>query len=585
MDPCFEGRPIQANAILNESFTSITFLRFSRRIRRQKCASLKDNQSKDVIFSQPVPPTPPNTLEFLTIALYLASVIAVGYIARRHSDTSRKFLHARGALPTAVTALAFLAANCGALEIVGIVATSAKYGALALHFYWIGAIPPMLFLALFMMPVYIRSGAMTVPDFVRMRYNNSAHVLCSLCLAAMMVLIAGISLYAISSILHVLFGWNFSVIAIVAASVVLCYSLTGGLRATIYNELLQLGLTIAGILPMACAVYRNFHGVHGVMEQLPYSKTHIWITMPFMQPKTATMDVFGVVIGLGFVMSFGYWCTDFVLIQRALTAKTIDGAVNTPLIAAIFKLVFPWLVVFPGMAAATLLMGAGHQSFDYALPLLMRRYYGYALIGLGISAILASLMSGLACNITAFSTLWTHDLYRTHLRPRQNDTHYLKVGRVFTALAACLSIATAYIVLFYNNLMDYLQLVFSIFNPPLFAVFLLGMFTVWVTPTAGFCGLLSGVIVAGAHGIAVRDGMLTYGSQMTGNFYGAICGWSVTMAVTILVSCFTRAKTREELRGITYFTPVGAKRRISPTTWGLAAFVLAACALLNFLFR
>ena len=532
-----------------------------------------------------MPPTPPNALEFLTIALYLASVIAVGYIVRRHSDTSRKFLHAHRALPTAVTALAFLAANCGALEIVGIVATSAKYGALALHFYWIGAIPPMIFLALFMMPVYIRSGAMTVPDFVRMRYNNPAHVLCSICLAVMMVLIAGTSLYAISTILHVLFGWNFSAIAIVAASVVLCYSLAGGLRATIYNELLQLALTVAGLLPMVWAVYRNFHGVRGVMERLPYAKTHIWTTMPFMQPKTATMDVFGVVIGLGFVMSFGYWCTDFVLIQRALAAKTIDGAINTPLIASILKLVFPWLVVFPGMAAATLMKGSGRQQFDYALPILMQKYYGYALIGLGISAILASLMSGLACNITAFSTLWTHDLYQTHLRPQQDDAHYLRVGRAFTVLAAGLSIATAYIVLFYNNLMDYLQLVFSIFNPPLFAVFLLGMFTVWVTPTAGFCGLLCGVVVAGAHGIAVRDGLLTYGSPMTGNFYGAIYGWGATMAVTMLVSLFTRGKTREELRGITYFTQAGAKHRIPPTAWGLAAFVLAACAYLNFLFR
>ena len=530
-------------------------------------------------------PAPPNALEFLTIVVYLASAIAVGYLVRRHSDTSQKFLHARRALPTAVTSIAFLAANCGALEIVGIVATSAKYGALALHFYWIGASPPMVFLALFMMPVYIRSGAMTVPDFVRLRYNNAAHVLCSMCLAAMMVLIAGTSLYAIASILHILFGWNFSAVAFLAASVVLCYALTGGLRATIYNEILRLGLTIAGILPMACSVYRNFHGIRGLMEQLPYERTHIWITMPLMQPKTATMDVFGVVIGLGFVMSFGYWCTDFVLIQRALAAKTIDGAIYTPLIASIFKLVFPLLVVFPGMAAATLLKGSGNLRFDYALPLLMRQYYGSALMGLGISAILASLMSGLACNISAFSTLWTHDLYRTHLRPEQNDMHYLRVGRIITALAACFSIATAYIVLFYNSLMDYLQLVFSIFNPPLFAIFLLGMFTVWVTPTAGFWGLLCGVVVGGAHGIAVRDGVLVYGSPMTGNFYGAIYGWSATIAVTMIVSCFTRPKSRDELRGITYFTQAGAKYRVSPAAWGLATFVLAACVLLNYLFR
>ncbi|MGB8847960.1 MAG: hypothetical protein WCC73_19930, partial [Terracidiphilus sp.] len=211
----------------------------------------------------------PNCLAFLMIALYLATTIAVGYSVRRHADTAAKFLHARGSLPTIVTALSFLAANCGALEIVGIVATSAKYGALALHFYWIGAIPAIVTLSLVMIPVYLRSGAMTVPDFIRMRYNDSTHVLCCILLSVMMVLISGISLYAISGVLHLFFGWNFSAVAIVAASVVLCYAFAGGLKATIYNEVLQLALTIAGIAPMAVAVYRNFHGISGVLLQLP----------------------------------------------------------------------------------------------------------------------------------------------------------------------------------------------------------------------------------------------------------------------------------------------------------------------------
>lgn len=530
-------------------------------------------------------PNPPNALAFLIIAIYLAAAIAVGYIVRGQSKTAPKFLHARGALPTAVTALAFVAANCGALEIVGIVAASAKYGALALHFYWVGAIPAMVFVALFMMPVYARSGAMTVPDFIRMRYSNATHILSAVCLAVMMVLIAGISLYAISAVLHMFYGWNFSAVAIVAASVVLCYALTGGLRATIYNEIIQLGLTIAGLMPMAFAVYRDFHGVSGIMRQLPSASTHIWITLPLMQPKTATMDVVGVVFGLGFVLSFGYWCTDFILIQRALTAKTVEGAIGTPLLAAILKLAFPWLVIFPGMAAAIFLGKGGHPRYDQALPLLMQHYYGYALIGLGISALLASLMSGLAGNITAFSTLWTHDLYQTHLRPHQSDAHYLRMGKAFTALAACLSVATAYIVFFYNDLMDYLQLVFSLFNAPLFAVFLLGMFTLWATPTAAFWGLLCGVIAAGAHGIAIRCGVLTYGSQMLGDFYGAIYGWGVSAGVTVLMSMFTQPKSREELCGLTYFTQAVAKRRISVASWALAIFVLTACAALNFVFR
>jgi SSS family solute:Na+ symporter len=518
------------------------------------------------------------------IGIYLTASIAVGYLVRRHANTASKFLHARGSLPTAVTALAFLAANCGALEIVGITATSAKYGALALHFYWIGAIPAMVFLALFMMPIYSRSGALTVPDFLRIRYNRPTHILSALCLAVMMVLVAGISLYAISAVLQTLFGWDFSLIAVLAAAVVLCYALVGGLTATIYNEILQLGLTVAGLAPLAWAVYRDFHGVNGILRRLPFTPTHLWTTLPLMQHH-AFMDVFGVVFGLGFVLSFGYWCTDFVLIQRALTAKTTEGAVKTPLIAAVFKLAFPWLIIFPGMSAAAYLKPGRLPQFDQALPLLLSRYYGYALMGLGISAILASLMSGLAGNITAFSTLWTQDLYKSHLRPHQSDAHYLRVGRIFTALAACLSVGTAYIVLSYNNLMDYLQLVFSTLNAPIFAVFLLGMFTTWATPTASFCGLLCGVATGVAHNVAIRAGIIQYGSEMAGNFYGAVFAWGVSAGVTAIVSCFTAAKPNEELVGITYFTHTGARQRISPTVWMLALAVMAACVVLNIIFR
>lgn len=532
-----------------------------------------------------MPPASYNALTFLVIALYLAAAIAIGYMVRRHADTASKYLHSRGSLPTAVSALSFLAANCGALEIVGIVATSAKYGALALHFYWIGAIPAMVFLAIFMMPIYVRSGAMTVPDFVRLRYNNSTHILCSVCLAVMMVLIAGISLFAISTVLSVFFAWDFSVVAVIAASVVLCYSLAGGLRATIYNEIFQLALTIAGLLPMSFAVYCTFHGVRGILSRVPPTAAHAWTTMPFAAPRTATMDDFAVVFGLGLVLSFGYWCTDFVLIQRALTARTVDGAIKTPLIAAVLKLIFPWLVIFPGIAAAVFLKSHRHPDFDRALPMLIRRYYGPALMGLGISAILASLMSGLAANISAFSTLWTHDLYEVHLCPGRRDAHYLRVGRFFTALGACLSIATAYIVLFYNNLMDYLQLVISLFSAPLFAIFLLGMFTSWATPAAGFWGLLCGVLAGGAHDLAIRSGLLVYGSQLAGDFYGAFYAWATTLVVTVGVSFFTKRKGREELRGLTYSTLPGGRTRIPRSAWALALIVLAACIALNVVFK
>lgn len=426
---------------------------------------------------------------------------------------------------------------------------------------------------------------MTVPDFIRIRYNDSTHILTCICQSIMMVLVSGISLYAIATVLHLFFGWNFSAVTFVAASVVLCYAFAGGLKATIYNEIFQLALTVCGLAPMTIGAYRYFGGVRGIMAQLPVEKTHVWSTLPFMQPKTATMDVFGVVVGLGAILSFSYWCTDFLLIQRALAARTAQGAMRTPLIAALAKLAFPWLLVFPGMASAVLIGKSAHPQFDYALPIMMQRYYGWALAGVGISAILASLMSGLAGNATAFATLCTHDLYRAHIKPAKPDEHYLRMGRMFTAIACCLGAATAYIVLFYNNLMDYLLLIFSLFNAPLYGVFLLGMFTEWATPTAGFCGLLAGVIGAALHCIAVRYGAISYGSPLLGDFYGAIYGWSIAVGVTCLVSFFTKKKPAGELQKATFPSSSEMRPRISAGTWALVAVVLASCIAMNIIFR
>lgn len=528
--------------------------------------------------------TPPNALAFFIIGAYFFATIAIGFRVRRKAKSSSQFLHARGALPTAITAISFLAVNCGALEIVGIVAATAKYGALALHFYWIGAIPAMVFLALFMMPIYARSRAMTVPDFLRIRYGNATHIFSALCLAAMMAFISGISLYAISAVLNLFFGWGFFRIALVTSAVILGYISMGGLRATIYNEVLQLTLTIAGLIPLVFMVLHDFGSLDSLLQRLPQEMTHAWRFMPLMQPGTATMDVFGVVFGLGFVLSCGYWCTDYVLIQRALAARTMEGSINTPLLAAIPKIFFPILVVVPGLAAATFFRKAGITSYNQALPFLMQHYYSRALLGLGISAILASLMSGLSGNINALSTLWTHDLYRAHIRPNEKDAHYLIVGRVSTIAATLISVATAYIALRYNNLMDYLQLLFSLFNAPLFATFILGMFTTWATPSAGFWGLFCGMIVAIVHNLAVRFHFVSYGSDMLANFYGAILGWGACMVATALISTFTRSKTREELAGLTYSTQQRGTKGISRRSWILAASVIAACFLLNLIF-
>ncbi len=512
------------------------------------------------------------------------ATLVIGYVSRRSSGTSAQFLHAGRMLPTAVTSIAFLAANCGALEIVGIVAASAKYGALALHFYWIGAIPAMVFLALFMMPIYAQSRALTVPEFLRLRYDERTQILNAVSLAVMMGFISGISLYAIASVMRVFLGWNFPETVALTTVVIFGYVALGGLKATIYNEILQVGITVAGLIPLSYLVLRQFHGIDGLRNSLPGGIRHMWTTMPLADRAGAPMDVVGVVAGLGFVLSFGYWCTDFMLIQRAMAAREIRGSINTPLFAAIAKLVFPLLVVVPGLAASQVLAGRA-RSFDEALPAMMLHYYRPALLGVGFAAILASLMSAQAGNISAMSTIWTHDLYRTHMVRSKSDAHYVTVGRLATVGATCFSIAAAYIAFRYSTLMDYLQLVFSLFNAPLFATLLLGMFTTWATPDAGFWGMAIGMTISIAHNFAFRFHLLHYGSQMSANFYGAVLGFASCLAATMMLSLHTRPKPMEELAGITYRTRLAESVRAPLASWVLALLLLGGCLWLNVYFR
>jgi transporter, SSS family len=524
-----------------------------------------------------------NPVTFSIVGFYLAATLIVGYVSRRGAGTSAQFLHAGRMLPTAVTSIAFLAANCGALEIVGLVAASAKYGALALHFYWIGAIPAMVFLALFMMPIYTQSGALTVPEFLRFRYDERTQILNAVSLGVMMGFISGISLYAIAAVTRVFLGWSFPETVALTSLVIFAYVSLGGLKATIYNEILQLSVTVAGLIPMSYMVLHEFHGIGGLMSRLPEEKRHIW-SMQLASPGSSPMDVAGVVAGLGFVLSFGYWCTDFMLIQRALAAREIRGLINTPLYAAIAKIVFPLVVVVPGLAAS-LVLPRDMKGFDDALPSMMLHYYGPTMLGVGLAAVLASLMSALAGNINAMSTVWTHDLYRTHMLRGRDDAHYLMVGRVATVGATCFSVAAAYIAFRYSTLMDYLQLVFSLFNAPLFAVLLLGMFTTWATPAAGFWGMAIGIAISVAHNFAFRFQLLHYGSQMSANFYGAIMGFMSCIVAMLLISLRTRPKPMEELAGITYRTRLGQAVRAPLVSWLLALALVLVCVWLNLYFR
>ena len=423
---------------------------------------------------------------------------------------------------------------------MGMVSTSAKYGLRAVHFYWIGAVPAMLFLALMMMPIYYRSNVRSVPEFLKVRFGEPTRVFNALSFAVLTVLVSGVGLYAMALILQVIFGWTFLTATVISAVFVLTYILLGGLRATMYNEVLQFALIVIGFTPLAWSSLRYFGSRHALRSSLPADMGHIWAGMHAVDPHTATMDGLGVIFGLGFVLSFGYWCTDFVLIQRGLAARDLNTACGTPLVAAGVKLFFPLFVVVPGLAAAAILPANLSSRFDFALPALLARYYPHGLLGLGVTAVLASFMSGMAGNISAFNTVWTYDLYQAHLAKRRSDAHYVFVGRVATVVATVLSVGTSFVVLRFNNLMDYVQMLFSIFNAPLFATFLLGMFTKWATPAGALTGLICGTLASFGHWLLYQRGILKYGSDMTANFYGAGIGWLACFLITIGVSLVTK---------------------------------------------
>ena len=360
------------------------------------------------------------------LPLYFLVTIVIGWLARSGTRSSRAFLNASRSLPLTVVVAAYLAANCGALEIVGLSAMAAQYGVQAFHFYWIGAIPAMIFLALWMMPVYRRSQIASVPEYLERRFGPNVRLLNAVITALILLLLAGVSLYAMAQVLEVIVGLSFGVGILLSAGVVLTYILLGGLKATIYNEVFQLFVMVVGLVPLACRSWRLLHTAH---LALPEQSRHLWRDLPLASTH-APLDKTGVIVGLGFVLSFGYWCTDFVLMQRAFTARTEQEARQVPLWAGFGKLCFALMVVLPGLAAGRLLPAlAQSQHFDQALPRVMVDLYGPVMLALGITAIVASLMSGLAANVSAFASVATNDIYRARVRRHADDTHYLRVGR------------------------------------------------------------------------------------------------------------------------------------------------------------
>ena len=544
-------------------------------------------------------------VDYAILALYFLFVLGIGWFARKKIKTSSDFLTSGHSIPTWITSLAFLAANLGAQEVIGMCASGAKYGIMTAHFYWIGAVPAMIFVGVFMMPFYYGSRARSVPEYLKLRFDEKTRGLNAITFAAMTVFSSGISMYALGRLFELVLGWSFTSSVILSALIVLAYTYLGGLTSAIYNEVLQFFLIVIGFAPLAIAATIKAGGWEGISSRLDANMTHTWRYAGDATQNPMGVEMFGLVAGLGFVLSFGYWCTDFLVVQRAMAANSMAAARRTPLIAAFPKMIMPFIVILPGIAALALtkMAGSGYAlpmkgaSYDYdsALTTLMVQFYPAGLLGVGLTALMASFMSGMAGNVTAFNTVFTYDIYQSYIRKDAPDEHYLAVGRWTTVVGIALSIATAYVAQLYNNIMDLLQLVFGFVNAPLFATFLLGMFWKRATGHGAFWGLLAGSAAAWAtHGLSVAEGkgayfggpLYSFPSTMAQNFWIAIFAWTVCMAVSVAVSLATAPKRDEELRGLVYgltdvpFDPAPWYQRPGP----LGIIVLVALLGLNLLF-
>jgi SSS family solute:Na+ symporter len=643
-------------------------------------------------------------IDYFILIAYTAFVVGIGFALKRYMKSSSDFLTSGRSIPTWVTGLAFISANLGALELVGMAASGAKYGIATAHFYWVGAIPAMVFLAIFMMPFYYGSKARSVPEYLKMRFDERVRALNSVAFAVMTIFASGISMNALAKLLNQLLGWNYHMALWICSGIVLIYVLKGGLTSAIYTEVLQFFMIVLGFAPVVYLGLKDVGGWDAVKTSLQTVATNpqaldlntkafeanAWTSawQPLLggpDKNPMGVDWFAMVFGLGFVLSFGYWCTNFLVVQRAMAAKNMTAARNTPLVAAVPKMIFPILVILPGMIAVALMTNpskgyripapilseavyakaeiavkesaalapdaafakvseavgkkmhpekvaelikdnaaaplapavfkerlwnsVAEYDYDGVILSLVKKYCPPGLLGLALTALLASFMSGMAGNVTAFNTVWTYDLYQAYFAPNKSDEHYMWMGRCITVVGILLSIAAAYFAAMYNNAMDIIQLVFGFVNAPLFATFLLGMFWARTTGTGAFLGLFGGIGGSAIfHALTTTTGNLDaagkvvngmkggyagivakFPSEMAQNFWLAACAFTMCFALTLIISLATkRTKTNDELKGLVYsLTPKIKDDANQP--WILrpavvGTILLIACVILNIIF-
>ena len=635
-------------------------------------------------------------IDYTILLAYVAFVIGIGWTLARYMKTSSDFLTSARSIPTWVTGLAFISANLGALELVGMAASGAKYGISTAHFYWVGAIPAMIFLAVFMMPFYYGSKARSTPEYLKMRFDERVRGLNAIAFAVMTIFASGISMDALAKLLNQLLGWNYNFGLLICSGVVLLYVLKGGLTSAIYTEVLQFFMIVLGFAPVVYLGLKDVGGWHAMnhsLQAVAVNPSAIYLNgstnfaanawTSAWQPVLAGpahnpmgVDWIAMIFGLGFVLSFGYWCTNFLVVQRAMAAKNMTAARNTPLVAAVPKMFFPFLVIVPGMIAVALTSmpdknyripppSVSQASYDNAIGAvrnanaadadavkavgaalgekvdsekilslvaankasqltdtqiqqglynsiaenyysgvifsLVKKYCPPGLLGLALTALLASFMSGMAGNVTAFNTVFTYDLYQAYFVKGKSDRHYFLTGKVITVVGILLSMGAAYFAKQYDNAMDIIQLVFGFVNAPIFATFLLGMFWKRTTGTGAFLGLFGGIASSALfHSMTIAQGnlpgvkggylhvMQIFPSEMAQNFWLASFAFIVCFTLTVVISLATaRTKSDAELKGLVYsLTPKIVDNNIP--VWQKPAVVgvvlLIVCAILNIIF-
>jgi SSS family solute:Na+ symporter len=548
-------------------------------------------------------------VDVVIVVFYFALVLAIGFYLKGRANTGEDFFMAGREMTAWVAGLSFLSANLGSLELMGWAAAAYQYGILATHWYWIGAIPAMLFLALVMMPFYYISRTHSVPGYLKLRFGESSRALSAISFAFMTVLMSGINMYSMALVMKVVLGWDINFSIWVSSLTVAVYVALGGLRSAIFNEVLQFILIWAGALLIPILGLIEAGGWSNLKLQIAHNAsaeyTHLWSTLGSFNNNPMGIHWTGIVFGLAFVISCGYWTTDFLVVQRVLAAKDLRSAKMAPIIGAAFKMLVPFIVILPGLLALAVLpvkltgeaaaVGSGGHSYNEVLPLMLARYCGPGLLGLGITALIAGFMSGMAGNVSAFTTVWTYDIYRALINKDAPDAHYVSMGRWSTIVGVLISVGTAYLVMSFLSIMDYVQALFSFFIAPLYGTVILGMLWKRATGPGGFGGLLAGTLssIGMWAWVKLDPSALRYvalspnARDMAENMYRALWSWIVCVVVTVMVSYMTKPKPDVELSGLVYgVTAIPREDEVPiyqrPVFW--AAVVGVVFVILNIIF-